>query len=146
MREEFYDLNDILPTVLDVAGLSHPDPESLPGGSIFKAELKELVTALESEWGVLGEAVDGQGELMKFDQDQHWGLDESYQAQAQHFPEWVDNITDPEEAKNISTFAYEAAEFVKGQSPFKLHKLDLEAWRKKGADEAFFELLQKNDI
>lgn len=31
----FVDINDILPTVLDVAGVSYPNPERLPGESIF---------------------------------------------------------------------------------------------------------------
>jgi len=35
-RSEFFDLNDILPTVLDCAGLSHPAPDELPGGSVFR--------------------------------------------------------------------------------------------------------------
>lgn len=33
--ERFVDLNDILPTVLDVAGVAYPNPEILPGESIF---------------------------------------------------------------------------------------------------------------
>jgi arylsulfatase A-like enzyme len=35
IRDDFADLNDILPTALDVAGVTHPQPETLPGGSIF---------------------------------------------------------------------------------------------------------------
>lgn len=33
--DRFVDLNDILPTVLDVAGIAYPNPEILPGESIF---------------------------------------------------------------------------------------------------------------
>lgn len=35
-REEFVDLNDILPTVLDLAGLDYPGPHELPGASLLK--------------------------------------------------------------------------------------------------------------
>ncbi len=34
VRNDFVDLNDILPTVLDVCGLKYPGPYELPGGSI----------------------------------------------------------------------------------------------------------------
>lgn len=34
-EEKFVDINDILPTVLDVAGVSYPNPEILPGESVF---------------------------------------------------------------------------------------------------------------
>ena len=37
-RTDFADLNDILPTVLDVVGIDYPGTEKLPGGSIFKDE------------------------------------------------------------------------------------------------------------
>lgn len=33
--ERFVDLNDLLPTFLDIAGVSYPNPEILPGESIF---------------------------------------------------------------------------------------------------------------
>ena len=36
VRDDFVDLNDILPTALDVAGVNHPDPTQLPGASIFR--------------------------------------------------------------------------------------------------------------
>lgn len=34
-REDFVDLNDIPPTVLDVTGIPYPGPYTLPGGSLF---------------------------------------------------------------------------------------------------------------
>ena len=36
VRDDFADLNDILPTVLDVTGLEYPEPDELPGGSVFR--------------------------------------------------------------------------------------------------------------
>lgn len=36
--ERFVDLNDILPTVLDAAGVSYPNPERLPGESVLKKQ------------------------------------------------------------------------------------------------------------
>ncbi|MFO7958473.1 MAG: sulfatase-like hydrolase/transferase [Candidatus Brocadiia bacterium] len=38
VREELVDLNDILPTVLDVAGLEYPGEHALPGASVFGGE------------------------------------------------------------------------------------------------------------
>jgi len=35
-REEFVDLNDILPTILDVAGCEYPGAQELAGGSVFR--------------------------------------------------------------------------------------------------------------
>ncbi len=35
VRNDFADLNDILPTILDVAGIDYPGPHQLPGASIF---------------------------------------------------------------------------------------------------------------
>jgi arylsulfatase A-like enzyme len=35
VNDAFCDLNDILPTALDVAGVAHPAPAALPGGSLF---------------------------------------------------------------------------------------------------------------
>ena len=36
VRDDFVDLNDVLPTVLDVTGVEYPGGISLPGGSIFR--------------------------------------------------------------------------------------------------------------
>ncbi len=214
VREEFFDLNDVLPTVLDLIGITHPDPSSLPGESVFREDkdrsvqylslgrkgrrfatvrdqrykytyyygagildelfdleldpgetmnllrvqpeapfvielrekMKTLVKEFETQWGVLNEAIDDKGELMVFAQDKHWNLEQSYQAQVQSFPEWPDQISDPEEAEAMNNFAYEALECVKDQSPLKLNKLNLETWRKKGGDESFFEYIRSHDL
>lgn len=41
VNTDFVDINDILPTVLDVAGLAYPNPDVLPGESIFSSEKKK---------------------------------------------------------------------------------------------------------
>lgn len=40
-REEFVDLNDFLPTMLDVAGVAYPPGHELPGESLFAREAKK---------------------------------------------------------------------------------------------------------
>jgi arylsulfatase A-like enzyme len=53
VREDFADLNDILPTVLDAAGLEYPGPYELPGGSLLNDDGKRRdVQYMETESGV----------------------------------------------------------------------------------------------
>jgi hypothetical protein len=53
VRDEFADLNDILPTVLDLAGLNYPGPYELPGASLLKdAEKRRDVQYMEYGWGI----------------------------------------------------------------------------------------------
>ena len=51
IRKEFVDLNDILPTMLDVAGLEYPGSYQLPGGSIFKDDKDRTVQYMENDNG-----------------------------------------------------------------------------------------------
>lgn len=48
VRQDFVDLNDILPTVLDVCGVDYPGQLSLPGGSLFRGDKDRSVQYIES--------------------------------------------------------------------------------------------------
>lgn len=51
-RTDFADLNDILPTVLDIAGIDYPGTEELPGGSIFKDEKDRSYQYIEHQQAI----------------------------------------------------------------------------------------------
>ena len=51
VRNEFVDLNDLLPTFLDVARLEYPGTHKLPGGSIFKKGKDRSVQYMENDNG-----------------------------------------------------------------------------------------------
>ncbi len=47
VRDDFADLNDILPTVLDATGLSYPGARALPGGSVFRDDKDRTIQYIE---------------------------------------------------------------------------------------------------
>jgi arylsulfatase A-like enzyme len=52
VRADFVSVNDILPTVLDVAGIDYPGPAELPGGSLFRDDRDRSRIYIESLSGV----------------------------------------------------------------------------------------------
>jgi len=51
-RSDFVDLNDILPTVLDVAGIDYPGPQELPGGSVLRNDKDRSYQYIEHHQGI----------------------------------------------------------------------------------------------
>jgi arylsulfatase A-like enzyme len=76
-RSDFADLNDILPTILDVAGIDYPGPEKLPGGSIFKDEKDRSYQYIEHQQNML-RWVSIRDEQYKFNYYYGGGLEELF--------------------------------------------------------------------
>lgn len=88
-RKEFVDLNDILPTILDVAGIRYPGAFELPGGSVFQNSKDRQYQFIEYGRGIYRWIAV---------RDQRYKYCYHYEA---GFEEMFDLVKDPHETTNL---------------------------------------------
>lgn len=90
-EENFVDLNDLLPTFLDAAGVPYPNPEILPGESIFNRSGKKNRNIQYTEYGRKGRRwISLRNRQYKYNYYYGGGREELF-----------DMISDPDETKNL---------------------------------------------
>ena len=111
-RDEFCDLNDILPTVLDVAGVDYPSPDELPGGSLFGDTKDRSIQYMSlggkgRRWATVRDR--------RFKYTYYYGLP---------YAELFDMQDDPDETMNLLTTQPDAPRVVTARE--RLHQLVIE--------------------
>lgn len=88
-NDDFCDLNDVMPTILDIAGLEYPEERELPGGSLFD-------NSKDRNW-----------QYMEFGKGVHrWISIRNKEYKYNHFyrnqyEELFDMVNDPQETRNL---------------------------------------------
>ena len=112
VREDFADLNDILPTALDVADVAYPEPDELPGGSVFRDTKDRSIQYM---------SLGGRGRRWATVRDRRYKYTYYY---GLPYGELFDMAADPSETTNLLATSPDSPEVVAARD--RLHRLVIE--------------------